>query len=101
MDAIPSHCTLQPPVLKLTGPHPGGASQPKSIGDAKTAIAKILPRPMRPPEQQFAHQCNHLDRPFQHYVGLSRLGKMWRKGPRQNGTVKCEGLVRLLIGFEI
>ena len=49
MEAIPSHCTLQPPVLELTGPHPGGALQPKSIGDANTAIAKILPRPMRPP----------------------------------------------------
>jgi hypothetical protein len=49
MEAIPSHCTLQPPVLELTGPHPGGALQPKSIGDANAAIAKILPRPMRPP----------------------------------------------------
>jgi hypothetical protein len=57
MEAIPSHWTGQPPVLGLTGPHPGGVLQPKSMGDANAAIAKILPRPMRPPAQQFAHQC--------------------------------------------
>ena len=84
MEAIPSHCTLQPPVLELTGPHPDGALQPKSIGDANTAIAKILPRPMQPPAQQFVHQRNHLDCLFQHYAGLSRFGKHGQKA--QDGT---------------
>jgi len=32
MEAIPSHCTLQPPVLELTGPHPDGALQPAYAG---------------------------------------------------------------------
>jgi len=34
MEAIPSHCTLQPPVLELTGPQPGGALQMNSHSTA-------------------------------------------------------------------
>lgn len=94
MDAIPSHWTGQPPVLELTGPHPGGALQPKSMGDANAAIAKILPRPMRP-SSTAVRSSVHLDRLRKHFAGLSGFGKYGKPVQDGNGTVKCERLARL------
>src|SRR5215471_18017258 len=45
-EAVPSHWTGQPPVPEVTGPHPGGTSQPNSVNNEISRIGEIQSRSM-------------------------------------------------------